>query len=165
MAVDHLDTAVLNSFLESLTILSVADTMYGMPTMSSWLLLDSLHQNLVGRATDCITFTPVQMVDTSTSHTTKPATWFDKNNARPLFVSGQRCHYATGCAAVHTDVYLVMRSLCSRGVLADRQSCQNNIRCDEIFIRNVPCFECLFKQPQTPFAARVSETHWLVRHQ
>ena len=105
------------------------------------------------------------MVDTSTSHTTKPATWFDKNDISPFFVSGQRCHYATGCAAIHTNIDFVMRNLRSQAVLADQKNIEGNNRCGEIFIKNASRFKCRFKQPQTPFAARVSEMHWLVRHQ
>ncbi len=126
MVVDHCDAAVLNGFLESLTIRSVADTLYGMPAMSSWLLLNALHQDLVGRATDRITFTPVQIVDTPTSHAAKPATWFDKNDIRPFFASGQGCHNATRSAAIHTNVYVMTWNVCGDASVGAKESKENN---------------------------------------
>ena len=60
------------------------------------------------------------MVDPSTGHTAEPATGLDKDDIGPFFLSGQGRHDATRCAAIHTDVYLVMRDLCSQTVLPDQ---------------------------------------------
>ena len=82
MVVDHCDSAILNSFLESLAILSVADTSYSIPAMSSWLLLNTFHQNLVGRAAHGVAFAPVQIVDASAGHAAEPTAGLDPQERR-----------------------------------------------------------------------------------
>ena len=108
VVVDHSDASVLNHLLEALAILFVADTQDGMPTMMLlFLLLQSLHQDLVGRAAHRIAFAPVQMVDPSAGHAAEPATGLDEDDLGPLFLRSQGCHDAAGRAAIDTNVGLV----------------------------------------------------------
>ena len=120
VVVDHSDASALNRFFEALPIPYVADTHNGIPPVPSGLFFQSLHQDLVGRATHRISFTPVQMVDPSTGHTTKPATGLDEDDLGPLFLRSQRCHHAASCAAIHADICLVTRILSSLTVLPDQ---------------------------------------------
>ena len=121
MLVDHGDAPVFDHLLEPLAILFVADTLDGMSTMMLLFPhLQSLHQDLVGRAAHGATFAPVQVVDPPAGHAAQPATGLDEDDFGPLFLSGQGCHDTTRRAAIHTDVYLVERRFCRQTVLPDQ---------------------------------------------
>ena len=125
MIVDHGDATILHRILEALAILFVADAMFGMPSMSSFLVFQSLHQDPVGRTAHRFTFTPVQMVDPSACHSAKPAGGLDQDHLGTFFFRCQRRHDATGRATIHADIRFVPFDFGNQAAWPNKQSVQN----------------------------------------
>ncbi len=111
--VDHSDSLILYQLFESLPILFIADAMFGMPSMGSFLFFQSLHQDFVGGATHRFSFTPVQVVDPSTSHSTQGSGGLNQDYLGTFFFRCECRHDATGRTPIHTDIRFVIFTICS----------------------------------------------------